>query len=69
MAVAAPPAVPPPPAPPATATEVLARGRGPFEACYVDDERVVAQAGAFYGGWVTHDIVGPFKGAPGPWGW
>ena len=39
------------------------------DACYVDDERVVAQAGDFYGGWITHDIVGPFKGAPGTWGW
>jgi len=39
------------------------------DACYVDEERVVAQAGDFYGGWVTHDIVGPFKGAPGTWGW
>ena len=27
------------------------------------------QEGDFYGGWVTSDIVGPFKGAPGTWGW
>lgn len=40
-----------------------------MDACYVDDERVRAQAGDFYGGWVTSDIVGPFKGAPGTWGW
>ncbi len=39
------------------------------DACYVDDERVVAQAGDFYGGWITARIVGPFKGAPGTWGW
>jgi uncharacterized protein (DUF427 family) len=39
------------------------------EACYVDDERVVAQAGDFYGGWVTKDVVGPFKGDAGTWGW
>ncbi len=39
------------------------------DACYVDDERVHAQAGDFYGGWITRDIVGPFKGAPGTWGW
>jgi uncharacterized protein (DUF427 family) len=37
--------------------------------CYVDDERVLAQAGDFYGGWITRDIVGPFKGATGTWGW
>jgi uncharacterized protein (DUF427 family) len=37
--------------------------------CYVDDERVLAQAGDFYGGWITRDVVGPFKGEPGPWGW
>jgi uncharacterized protein (DUF427 family) len=40
-----------------------------MEACYLDDERVQPQAGDFYGGWVTHDIVGPFKGGPGTWGW
>ena len=39
------------------------------DACYVDDERVVAQAGDFYGGWRTRDIVGPFKGDPGTSGW
>ncbi len=37
--------------------------------CYVDDERVQAQAGDFYGGWITVDIVGPFKGASGTSGW
>ena len=39
------------------------------DACYVDDELVAAQEGDFYGGWITHDIVGPFKGAAGTWGW
>lgn len=39
------------------------------DACYVDDEQVTAQEGDFYGGWVTRDVVGPFKGAPGTWGW
>ena len=38
-------------------------------ACYVGDERVLAQPGDFYGGWITHDIVGPFKGSPGTSGW
>ncbi|MGD8477315.1 MAG: DUF427 domain-containing protein [Burkholderiales bacterium] len=32
--------------------------------CYVDGEKVRPQPGEFYGGWVTDDIVGPFKGAP-----
>lgn len=40
-----------------------------MDACYVDDELVVAQEGDFYGGWITSDIVGPFKGGPGTWGW
>ena len=39
------------------------------EACFVDEEKVVAQEGDFYGGWITSDIVGPFKGAPGTYGW
>jgi len=33
-----------------------------MDACFVDDERVQAQLGGFYGGWVTSDIAGPFKG-------
>jgi uncharacterized protein (DUF427 family) len=42
---------------------------GRMEACFVGDERVRAQDGDFYGGWVTDEIVGPFKGGPGTWGW
>ena len=38
-------------------------------ACYVDDERVRPQDGGFYGGWVTDELVGPFKGAPGTGHW
>lgn len=37
--------------------------------CYVDGERVRPQPGAFYGGWVTNRIVGPFKGEPGTGHW
>jgi uncharacterized protein (DUF427 family) len=37
--------------------------------CSVGDERVEAQAGDFYGGWITSRIVGPFKGPPGTLGW
>ncbi|MEC4894296.1 MAG: DUF427 domain-containing protein [Oscillatoria sp. PMC 1051.18] len=40
-----------------------------MDACYVDEEQVQAQAGDFYGGWITSDIVGPFKGGAGSWGW
>ncbi|MEQ8965524.1 MAG: DUF427 domain-containing protein [Azospirillaceae bacterium] len=39
------------------------------DACFVDGERVAAQEGDFYGGWITSDIEGPFKGAPGTRGW
>jgi len=39
------------------------------DACYVDEERVRCQEGDFYGGWITDDIVGPFKGAPGTGWW
>jgi uncharacterized protein (DUF427 family) len=34
---------------------------GRVDACYVDGERVQAQEGDFYGGWITSDIEGPFK--------
>lgn len=37
--------------------------------CFVDGEGVKAQEGDFYGGWITSQIVGPFKGGPGTWGW
>ncbi len=42
---------------------------GRMDACYVDGERVEAQPGAFYGGWITKDIVGPFKGGVDTAGW
>lgn len=38
-------------------------------ACRVDGERVTPQAGRFYGGWITSDVVGPFKGEPGTGHW
>jgi uncharacterized protein (DUF427 family) len=40
-----------------------------MDACYVDGEQVDAQAGSFYGGWITSHVVGPFKGGPGTMGW
>jgi uncharacterized protein (DUF427 family) len=42
---------------------------GPMDACTVDGEQVTPQPGGFYGGWITRDVVGPFKGGPGTWGW
>ena len=42
---------------------------GKMDACYVDGERVRPQAGDFYGGWITSEIEGPFKGGPGTRGW
>jgi uncharacterized protein (DUF427 family) len=40
-----------------------------MDACHVGDERVRAQEGDFYGGWITGEIVGPFNGGPGTRGW
>jgi uncharacterized protein (DUF427 family) len=37
--------------------------------CALDREEVRAQAGGFYGGWITRDVVGPFKGDQGLGGW
>jgi uncharacterized protein (DUF427 family) len=37
--------------------------------CSVDGERVVANDGTFYGGWITRDVVGPFKGGTGTAHW
>ncbi len=42
---------------------------GPGDGCFVDGERVRPQEGAFYGGWVTSRVTGPFKGGPGTLGW
>jgi hypothetical protein len=37
--------------------------------CCVDGARVLPQAGGFYGGWITPELTGPFKGAPGSQDW
>lgn len=42
---------------------------GPMDGCFVDGERVLPQPGDFYGGWITSDLVGPFKGGAGTRGW
>jgi uncharacterized protein (DUF427 family) len=41
----------------------------PFDEVTVDGVPVEPQPGGFYGGWVTPDVVGPFKGGPGSMGW
>ena len=40
-----------------------------MDACFVNDELIQSQEGDFYGGWITSEIVGPFKGGAGTWGW
>jgi uncharacterized protein (DUF427 family) len=47
----------------------LAFFAGRVDECWVDDERAEPQPGGFYGGWITSNLVGPFKGAPGTEGW
>jgi uncharacterized protein (DUF427 family) len=42
---------------------------GPFDGCFVDDERVTPQPGGFYGGWITSHVAGPFKGGRGSDSW
>lgn len=41
----------------------------PFDRCTVDGQTVIPQPGGFYGGWITADLAGPFKGGPGSMGW
>lgn len=53
----------------ATIKDYLAFYPSRMDACYVDGEQVQSQPGDFYGGWITNDIVGPFKGGAGTWGW
>ncbi len=40
-----------------------------MDRCLVDGEVVRPQAGGFYGGWITSNVVGPFKGDPGTTSW
>jgi hypothetical protein len=37
--------------------------------CFIDDKKVDAQPGGYYGGWVTDTLTGPIKGSPGSQGW
>ncbi len=50
-------------------TDYLAFYADRIDACFVGDEQARPQPGGFYGGWITDDIVGPFKGGPGSVGW
>ena len=49
--------------------DYLALYAAPTDGCYVDGMRATPQPGGFYGGWVTDDVAGPFKGEPGSQGW
>jgi uncharacterized protein (DUF427 family) len=42
---------------------------GPMDGCFVEGERVTPQPGYFYSGWITKDVVGPFKGSSGTMHW
>jgi uncharacterized protein (DUF427 family) len=42
---------------------------GRMDAAWLGDERIAAQESDFYGGWITSDLVGPFKGPAGTLGW
>jgi uncharacterized protein (DUF427 family) len=42
---------------------------GPMDQCLVGGEVVTPQPGGFYGGWITRNLKGPFKGVPGSLGW
>ena len=37
--------------------------------CFLRGEKVLAQPGGFYGGWLTSHICGPVKGLPGTESW
>lgn len=40
-----------------------------MDACWVGEQRVEPQPGLYYGGWITPELVGPFKGVPGSEAW
>ena len=49
--------------------EYIAFYPGRVDKATVDGELVRAQTGGYYGGWITNEVVGPFKGDPGTHGW
>lgn len=50
-------------------TDHLAFYPSKMDECYVEEELVESQPGDFYGGWITREITGPFKGGAGTAGW
>jgi hypothetical protein len=40
-----------------------------MEACFVGELEVIPQPGDFYGGWMTPNLTGTIKGAPGTEFW
>lgn len=60
----------PDPTPPfAALRDHVAVYAGRMDACFVGAEQVRPQPGGFYGGWITDDFIGPYKGAPGTGSW
>lgn len=53
----------------AALTDFLAFYPSRMDRCTVAGEVVTAQEGDFYGGWITSEVRGPFKGAPGTLMW
>ncbi len=53
----------------AALADYIAFYAAPFDGCFVGDELVRPQPGGFYGGWITRDLAGPFKGGPGSQFW
>jgi uncharacterized protein (DUF427 family) len=53
----------------ASIRDYLAVYAGKMDECFVGDEAATPQPGGFYGGWVTRNLKGPFKGAPGSMSW
>jgi uncharacterized protein (DUF427 family) len=49
--------------------DYLAFYAGKLQRCLVAGEVVTPQPGGFYGGWITANLLGPFKGEPGSWAW
>jgi uncharacterized protein (DUF427 family) len=60
---------PAPTAPYRELADAVAFYPGLMDSCHVGEERVQAQEGSYYGGWITQNITGPFKGGPGTAGW
>jgi uncharacterized protein (DUF427 family) len=50
-------------------TDHIAFYPGRVDGAWLDDERIEAQSSDFYGGWISAELIGPFKGPPGTLGW